>query len=533
MRTGLLSWAALAVLVVGAGYRLAIDLEDPWAYLLGAGAVGLLLLKPQRRRTESADGYVGNADALSDIALQDNRVLRERIDRFAIPRATEEGDGPPVPIGAASADSEPAIVAKVPQPDEKPGGFEELQRKHAQPALALLRPYPPDRSISVRSHVGGLPSLPAMVPWPRAIDDRGCIPAGAPLHFLGQVDLAEQLWVPNDFPLKGTVLFFGALPDGYFWDTPNDARVIYDPTSSGVETQPPVDLGTINGGYGDYQAQFGDDDWLRCRIFPKWPLVGSRIRTMPELGAFAVNAFHDPSFAGYYEAQNDHRASEIAGVLGTSLDEIASRPIPTIAEVLGSPGFPWTPRYIALWARWMLLHGFKSTYEVGLHRAVLQWREWADSASSAPLGKAKADEFAAFLTEQRLDLAEIDPSGRILQQLVSEAGSDPMLAASLPGALYDLAAEGHRPVNPRRSGTGTRKDGKIDWVVRHHQMGGYVPSTQKPKAIDFDRICLMQFQSDPGVKMILCDMGEADFWIRPADLERGDFHDVRAFTQGG
>ena len=64
-------------------------------------------------------------------------------------------------------------------------------------------------------------------------------------------------------------------------------------------------------------------------------------------------------------------------------------------------------------------------------------------------------------------------------------------------------------------------------------MGGHVPSTQEPKAIDYERICLMQFQTDVGLDMILCDMGEADFWIAPGDLEWGDFSDVLALTQGG
>lgn len=528
MNIRVVSWVVVAALVAGAAYRLSANIEDPWAYLVGAVTIGLTLLNRVRGLGSLTERSSGEIQASADVALQQVEVLRERIDRVARSNTTAAGDETAEPV-----ERTPPSIPRPAQREERLSTFEALRRKHERPALALVRPYPPSRSSTLRSHIGGLPSLPTNVAWPRAIDDNGCLPAGAPLHFLGQVDLGEQPWMPNDFPLKGTLLFFGALPDGYFWDTPNDARVIYDPTSSGVPTQPPEDLGAINGGYGHYQERYGDDDWLRCRTFPAWPLIGTRIGTMPDVGAFVLNASRDPVYAGYQDAHNDYRANQIASTLGASLDEIASRRLPTLAEVLASPGFPWTPRYIGLWARWMLLRGLRSTYRVELHRAVIQWRDWADSAGSDPLYRTKADEFAAFLAEQQLDLAEIDPSGRILRQLVSEAGGDPMLAASLPDALYDFAAEDHWPVNVRQDGPESGPDGKREWLVRHHQMGGHVPSTQEPKAIDYERICLMQFQTDVGLDMILCDMGEADFWIAPGDLEWGDFSDVLALTQGG
>jgi uncharacterized protein YwqG len=64
-------------------------------------------------------------------------------------------------------------------------------------------------------------------------------------------------------------------------------------------------------------------------------------------------------------------------------------------------------------------------------------------------------------------------------------------------------------------------------------MGGHAPSSQSPFPLDFERLCLLQLQSDWGSEMILCDVGEADFWIKPDALQRGDFSDVLGDTRGG
>jgi hypothetical protein len=411
--------------------------------------------------------------------------------------------------------------------------FAGLRDLHERDALALIRPYPPRDLPKTRSHVGGLPDLPVGMPWPRASNDRGCLAAGAPLHFLGQVDLAEQPWRPDDLSATGTLMFFGALPDGYDWQTENDARVVYDPTSSGIATRPPEDLEAIQGGYGDYQQDFGGDDWLKCRTFPRWPLVGRMIKTMPQVQAFGANASHWPCFAGYVEAHEAFRAAEIARASGLRLDDILSRSPPSIGAVLADPGFPWTPRYIGLWARWVFQLRYQFACPDHLKPAVAALRDWADAAPAGAMAPAKALEFVVFASTHCLSPAAIDPRGRILQQVVCEAGADPALAACLPDIVYDFAAPFHRPVN-LRSGPGTpRRDGKPVWTVRHHQMGGHVPSTQDPYPIDHIRSCLIQFQSDRGSNLILSDMGEADFMMRPQDLASADFDKAEAETRGG
>jgi hypothetical protein len=328
-------------------------------------------------------------------------------------------------------------------------------------------------------------------------------------------------------------MFFGALTDGYYWGTHNDARVIYDPDSCGIPTLPPEDLEGIDGGYGRYQKIFGDDDRLRCQIFPEWPLIGKRIETMPDGNALAVNSYHDEKYAGYHEALNDFRAEQAALAADIDLsDEARLSSSPTIS-LLDEPGFPWTARYVALWGRMV-----RKNCPDDLKDSVSQLIEWADTCDvGAPIDADKAAGFKEMLsTWPRAGGAlppGVDSANPVFRRLIREAGGNAKLAHLLPEALYAYAQDEHLPVRLKRGGSGGRKDGKPAWDVRHHQIGGHVPSSQEPMPLDYDRVCLAQFQSDSGTEMTLCDLGEADFWIRPSDLEAADFSDVFADTRGG
>ena len=119
----------------------------------------------------------------------------------------------------------------------------------------------------------------------------------------------------------------------------------------------------------------------------------------------------------------------------------------------------------------------------------------------------------------------------VCMRLVREAGASPALAARLPAALYAQARHQHMPVQQQPSRTGP--DGQPYWEVRHHQLGGFVPSTQNPFPVDFPDACLLQLQSDYGTEMIICDLGEADFWIAPDALARRDFTEAFGDTRGG
>ena len=389
----------IATLAAGAGFLtlgLALYPKGFWQIALVVSAVALIgtgvfrivasfWTRPAKTREQDSVVDTRNPDDGGNARF--NRIVAAT--KQASESSTSTVSWPSAPETAAA----PILEA----PFSAPVAFETRVAEFARPGLALFRPYPPLDMPDVRSHVGGLPSLPADMAWPRAIDDSGCIAAHAPLHFLAQVDLAEQPWLPEGFPNSGTLLFFGALPDSYFWGTSNDARVLYDGSSQGVPTAPPDDLGEIDGGYGDYSGMFGNADWLRCRTFPQWPLLGCKIDTMPDGDAFVANSYHDPEFAEYHAALIEFRAATVANATGIDLDEIAQWHEPVARSMLDEPGFPWVTRYVSLWCQRV-----SRDCPDALQPIVAAW----------PIGRATARPTTRSPTTRRPNFAKCSPTGR-------------------------------------------------------------------------------------------------------------------------
>ena len=107
--------------------------------------------------------------------------------------------------------------------------------------------YPPtSQDLDRFSHLGGLPSLPPGMEWPRAAN-------GAPFHFLAQIDLAT---VPvsgivdfrgsplPEFPREGALYFFADCATYGIWEQPEAShRVLYAADLGATRpVQPPPDL---------------------------------------------------------------------------------------------------------------------------------------------------------------------------------------------------------------------------------------------------------------------------------------------------
>lgn len=418
-----------------------------------------------------------------------------------------------------------------------PSSFSELRAIHARPALALRRAYPPTGHSPGRSYMGGVPSLPAGVSWPRAESDSGCMPAGTPLHFLAQIDLAEQSWLPDHFPTSGTLLFFGMLPEGegYYWGTSNDSRVLYDPLSQGTPTLPPTDLLPIDKA-GGFSRAFGEEEpWHQSCTWPHWPLLGHRIETMPDPDALPLGVYGDEAHDRYSNELNQFRAEQAAAAFGLDLAALAEARCPTTDELLNDPDFPHVTRFIGLFAR--ALRRSTSDASAELNDQVGQWIAWADSRPAGEaVGAEAAHAFRALVEQWPWSAAIFDGRDRltstVVERLVREAANDRMLAEHLPESFYRAALHEHALIWPEAN-SGWRTDGQTCWRVNHHQMGGFVPSSQGCVGIDHPQICLLQLQSDYGADAMLCDVGEADFWIRPEDLARAKFSNVEGDTRGG
>jgi hypothetical protein len=116
----------------------------------------------------------------------------------------------------------------------------------------LISPvYPPgSNDLNAFSHLGGVPSLPEGMEWPRAQN-------GSALHFLAQIDLSTlpasgivdfQGKPLPEFPREGALYFFADCATYALWEQPQAAhRVLYSPTCRGARPlQPPADLAPHN-----------------------------------------------------------------------------------------------------------------------------------------------------------------------------------------------------------------------------------------------------------------------------------------------
>src|SRR5262245_11862359 len=124
---------------------------------------------------------------------------------------------------------------------------EPVYATHSDFGVLLSPVYPPTaHDLNGFSHLGGLPSLPLGMEWPRS-------PKGAPFHFLAQIDLAT---VPAsgivdfrgnhlpEFPREGALYFFADCATFGIWEQPEAShRVLYAPEHGGARpVRPPADL---------------------------------------------------------------------------------------------------------------------------------------------------------------------------------------------------------------------------------------------------------------------------------------------------
>ncbi len=473
---------------------------------------------------------------------------------------------------AADDGKEPAPSSAAPPPDT--GGiddFGEIVSRFGEPALALVRPYPPPIEVSPRSRFGGLPDLPADCPWPRTVSDEDHSSANVPLHFLAQIDLGEMPWLPEAMPKAGTLLFFARVDEEMLWggdedprdegravyDPRNDVQVIYDPESAGVPTEPPHDMRPIMDGYCEFDREYTLDGEQQRTIYPSWPLRGYAITSVPSAGAFRRGEIPLGGAVPYQEEYRKFRARQVTAATGIpplgperpeppiDFDTVKMDGVDvTIVRPEQSLDYPWVALTMALTIRAILKNP--------ANRFPEQWQEQTRAMLAAveamePAARPSGDEAAAFIawlnalptTSSDSDQARtrhwhaafLRILPRVCRELAIRAGSDPVLAAALPPEVFEYQAEDHAPVYAER----TRKeaDGSPRLNIEIHQMFGYLPSTQAPQPVGHENICLLQLRSDYGTGLMLCDVGEAEFWIKPDDLKALAFDKVWGFTCGG
>jgi Domain of unknown function (DUF1963) len=124
---------------------------------------------------------------------------------------------------------------------------EALIDRFCEPAIMVHRIYPPVGGPVKTSALGGVPSLPEEMEWPRTSK-------GVPLHFLAQIDCSEINAGFRELPDHGVLFFFALTDINMDWhDKPPHefCRVLFTSDLGNNPRVPPSDLGTIMGGIRD------------------------------------------------------------------------------------------------------------------------------------------------------------------------------------------------------------------------------------------------------------------------------------------
>ena len=127
-----------------------------------------------------------------------------------------------------------------------------------EPTLAIWFRRHPGHASS--SRLGGLPNLPSDIDWPRQRQ------SGAPLHFLGQVDLSHLPTTPLGdvrnapiLPKTGFLFFFADMVEEMLWNDNGGAlantRVIFA-HHAGPERSPPEDTPDIGHPFEEKSSEY-------------------------------------------------------------------------------------------------------------------------------------------------------------------------------------------------------------------------------------------------------------------------------------
>lgn len=414
-------------------------------------------------------------------------------------------------------------------------GIDALMDQYRRPAIMVHRPFPPINLPPCKSHLGGRPTLPAGLDWPRTSD-------GTPLHFLAQIDCSELPSSDNVLPTSGVLFFFARIDEEMIWgegDPKDDCRVLFAPQSGPGESKVPVDLPEVMFGFSGPVVDFKLPEEPPVQLYPRWPVTFHKIESWPDGSALPVRL--GPDYKTYQTAIREARSSEERRVAGPPVGTSYVAEWRKDVFLLGMPGpaLPQSSEDRPFPQVWVLIdrisrrilkqaevnmwpppsrQGPDPTLLLSIKSAAASWVAAArshdlDGAPSAETSRR----FAAWLLDLtnhaffRKNVASAVKKG--MEGAMQYAASAPRAAALIPAIYYQEMGE-------RRNG-------------RYHQMLGNTGSAQAARSVERDEVLLLQLKSDYGVNFMFCDVGEAEFWIDKRDLAARRFDKVFATTCGG
>lgn len=431
---------------------------------------------------------------------------------------------------------------------------DDVLRRHRMDAIMLHRAWPPTDMPAANSRLGGLPSLPKGLAWPRSKA------SGLPLHFLAQIDLTEL--PPNGLlPTQGMLFFFAMVDEEMVWDgDPAEySRVLFDPSPvrAGTVAMPPPNLPAIEGGYTDLTKSWVLPGEAHATIYPRWPVLAHAISSWPDAGG--VPEYRSIDISAYHDERDRLRAEEALRASGMTIGkDFYPRWATLKPEADGTLPAGWAddigPHV------WIMIEriarslakrcadmrtatdkappdrptGFDRDHVAAVFGAA---KGWMDRARKAGFTTGVLDEDRiAFLdwlgglmvgADKRMATLARDALTSGVTNTVRYAASSRAVADLLSPGLIEQFAQWHTPV----AKSSLHSDAPLE--ARHHQMLGRAPSSQESFGVDSPKIMLLQLTSDYGVDFMFCDLGEIEFWIEPEDLIARRFDKVEAYTCGG
>lgn len=450
-----------------------------------------------------------------------------------------------------SGDGTAADPARGPDPGE---ALRAELRQRARAAIYLRRVWPPGSEAPGNSHLGGLPSLPPHVPWPRGRS------TGQPLHFLAQIDCAEMPRVATDTPLPpdGLLLFFGDIDEEMLWcddEAADRTRVLYVPAPQQVAEKQAVpddmpDIGHASQEIGGGYARAG------VKTYPAWPVTGHAVRSFPvdpsgrspDLDTMALEMFaaelqaHLPppskrfpgKFVGAERVMDEETADWARDAEGNVV--LKSHLNVPFAE---DDAFPWCGA---------VMSEFATALEVEISSRIRDSGRFSDDLTGS-----RASEHQAKLSGLQDRLERIQTFAPVLRSLPDCDRPDPDLSARVihwiltelneqeaNAALLDAVKRVAQRAAYEPGLCDALPDTALE-VVDHrirpsvgqseHVMLGYPQA--KTNFTTGEGVRLLVLDSDYGTDFMFCDCGVVEFYIDPDDLAARDFTRASANTAGG
>ncbi|MBG6200637.1 hypothetical protein IWQ48_001766 [Labrenzia sp. EL_13] len=517
------------------------------------GSVACMVLWPLFRQIFEATASVLPTKSNREQHAEPHDINDERVQQVLTKEQSRVSTVREEPASAVRKDIVPELVSV--SEGDPDASFDSLREHFARNAVYAFRPYPPHREKHGRSKVGGLPSLPKNVPWPKAPGAAGHVKAGLPLHFLAQIDLADLPWRPEGIPETGLLLFFGRFDESLTWAEPdvapqNDMQVLYDAEYSGTATAFPKNLPPIKDGNYHFDLLFGLPGDEKTRVFPEWPLNFAKVETMPESAALP---FASPE--GYDSAHKHHLTAQLTAAFATMetdnadicefhlfqprTEEERAEGKPLVLRPHSETGFPFAPRGMSLICRILRnRHGAKLE-ETGFETCFEDWQMQAETLKESKFEQRMVNAFIEDLNdflEQAADKrysaylkADIE---RALHRLVTETGGSPNLSKLVPEAVYAAASDRHPVFLKDENGIKCPEFPGARSGNCYHQMFGHLSSVQFNLPHDSAEQLLLQLFNDWGAEMSIRDGGEFDFMIEESDLHDHEFDRVKAACGG-